>query len=318
MKDISTLNIKIKGLVQGVGFRPFIYRIAAKNNLYGWVDNRNDGVYINIEGKQNDLNDFLAGIKNEAPPASNIISIDSEKVPFVGFTNFKIVKSKNTSNKITDISPDIAICDECLNDMKIQKNRIDYPFINCTNCGPRFTIIKDLPYDREKTTMKPFVMCNDCKSEYENVLDRRFHAQPVACSNCGPEYQLIYNGKSTGNFQDILKITTRLIEEGKIVAMKGLGGFHIACDAQNETAVSRLRKLKNRDGKPFAVMFSGINKLKEYTEVDKTGEERILSWQRPILLLQKKKELAKSVCVGFNTIAQCFRTCLFITFFSRN
>ena len=171
---------------------------------------------------------------------------------------------------------------------------------------PRISVVKKdssrLPYDREKTTMKPFIMCDDCRAEYVDALDRRFHAQPIACSVCGPEYKLIYNGKSTCNFQKILKITTRLIEDGKIIAMKGLGGFHIACDAQNETTVSRLRELKNRDGKPFAVMFSDINKLKEYTEVDKTTEERILSWQRPILLLQKKKKLAKSVCVGFNTI----------------
>ncbi len=302
MKEILSLNIRIKGLVQGIGFRPFIYRIAVKNNLYGWVDNRNNGVYVNVEGEENNLNNFLAGIKKEAPPASNIISIDYKKIPFVGFKDFKIVKSKNTSDEITDISPDIAVCDECLSDMKIQENRIDYPFINCTNCGPRFTIIKDLPYDREQTTMKPFVMCDDCKSEYENVSDRRFHAQPVACSICGPEYELIYKGKSIKKFNDILKITARLIEEGKIIAMKGLGGFHIACDAQNEITVNRLRELKNRDGKPFAVMFSDINKLKEYTEVDKTTEERILSWQRPILLLQKKKKLAKSVCVGFQTI----------------
>jgi len=302
IKDIKTINIKVKGLVQGVGFRPFIYRIAVKNNLSGWVDNRNDGVYINVEGKQNNLNNFLDGIKKKAPPASNIISINSEKIAFVGFKNFKILKSKNTSDKITDISPDIAVCDECLSDMKMQKNRIDYPFINCTNCGPRFTIIKDLPYDREKTTMKPFVMCNDCKTEYENVLDRRFHAQPVACSNCGPEYELIYKGKNIKNIYEILEITTQLIEQGKIVAMKGLGGFHIACDATNENTVKQLRECKNRDGKPFAVMFSNIKKLKEYAEVDKTTEERILSWQRPILLLQKKKKLAKSVCVGFNTI----------------
>jgi hydrogenase maturation protein HypF len=164
--------------------------MAHKYNLKGWVENRNDGVIIRVNGAKDTLDQFLHDIRTQAPVASNINAISREEVVFKEFYDFKIVKSKNSSEEITDISPDIAVCDACLEDMKKQEHRIDYPFINCTNCGPRFSIIKDLPYDRHKTTMDPFVMCDICRSEYEDVLDRRFHAQPVACSTCGPEYEL--------------------------------------------------------------------------------------------------------------------------------
>ena len=299
---LIALRIHIKGLVQGVGFRPFIYRHANSFNLKGSVENRNDGVVIFVEGPKNNVENFLNSIKKEAPPASNINSIASENCSVNNFNEFKIIKSTNKSEEITEISPDIAVCNDCLEDMKTQPHRIDYPFINCTNCGPRFTIIQDLPYDREKTTMKVFPMCEKCQSEYEDVLDRRFHAQPVACNDCGPIYSLTYKGKKTTKLNEILNISAKLIEEGKILTIKGLGGFHLACDAQNEEAVKRLRKAKNRDGKPFAVMFAGINELKEFTNVNNKEIESLLSWKRPILILQEKKKLADSVSVGFKTL----------------
>ncbi|MCD4745012.1 MAG: carbamoyltransferase HypF [Bacteroidales bacterium] len=300
--DKHTASVHVKGLVQGVGFRPFIYCLAKKYKLKGWVENRNDGVVIEVQGNKKSVEKFISLIKTQAPVASNIVTIFSKKTKPGNFSDFQIIKSKNTSDEITDISPDIAVCDECLKDMKIQENRINYPFINCTNCGPRFTIIKDLPYDREKTTMSPFIMCKSCAAEYTDILDRRFHAQPVACSVCGPEYELIYKGKIINDLQKILKIVCELIEVGKIIAIKGLGGFHIACDAQNEEVVKRLRKKKNRDGKPFAVMFSDIKSLKDYAIVNDVHASILQSWRRPIILLNEKKKLAPSVNVGFDTI----------------
>jgi hydrogenase maturation protein HypF len=298
----DTFLVEIKGLVQGVGFRPFIHRLAVTNNLTGWVENRNDGVAIKITCTIDTLNQLISSIKQTSPPAANIESINFILTDKEEFIDFKIVKSKTTSNLITDISPDIAICSDCLIDMKVQKNRIDYPFINCTNCGPRFTIIKDLPYDRDKTTMNDFEMCPDCRKEYSDIADRRFHAQPVACSVCGPEYSLLYDSKLIKKTKDIIDKMVELIKENKIVAIKGLGGFFLACDALSEEAVTRLRKKKNREGKPFAVMFSNIDTIEEYAFVDIAEETSLLSWKKPIVLLKLKKSLAPAVSVEFNTI----------------
>ena len=298
---ITTL-IQIKGLVQGVGFRPFIYRMAHQHGLNGWVENRNDGVIIKVNGSNEILNLFVEDIKIQAPVASNIHSIKSKVVEPESFSEFKIVKSENSSAEITDISPDIAVCDACLVDLKNQAHRIDYPFINCTNCGPRFSIIQDLPYDRHKTTMDPFVMCNICRSEYEDVLDRRFHAQPVACSTCGPEYELIIGERSITDFDEILDQTKYLLQNGKIIAIKGIGGFQIACDAQNEDAVKRLREKKVREGKPFAVMFKNIESMQEFVYLFPSEKKSVESWRRPIVIVQEKKNLAPGVSVGFKTI----------------
>lgn len=294
--------IHIKGLVQGVGFRPFIYRIAVRNNLKGWVDNRNDGVYIFIEGVEKNISCFLKNIKNEAPPASSIDKIEIKNTSSSNYEDFQIVKSKNTSDSITDVSPDIAVCHECLADLKVQQNRINYPFINCTNCGPRFTIIEDLPYDREKTSMQPFLMCEKCNNEYIDILDRRFHAQPVACELCGPKYSLNKGKKQITEFSEILINTTEIINSGGIVAIKGMGGFYMACDALNENAVKRLRSSKERENKPFAVMFKDIESVKDFCDINKVEEELLLSWRRPIVLLKAKKAPASEVSMGFPTL----------------
>jgi len=298
----NTFLVEIKGLVQGVGFRPFIHRIAVSNNLKGWVENRNDGVAIKITCTLETLNQLISSIKQTSPPVANIESINFRQTDKENFIDFKIIKSKTVSNFITDISPDISVCSDCLKDMKIQKNRIDYPFINCTNCGPRFTIIKALPYDRDKTTMSDFKMCPDCRKEYSDIADRRFHAQPIACSICGPEYSLLYVGNVIKKTKDIIVKMVELIKDKKIVAIKGLGGFFFACDALSEEAVIRLREKKNREGKPFAVMFSNIDKLKEFTFVDLVEETSLLSWKKSIVILKQKKSLAPAVSVGFNTI----------------
>ena len=204
-------EIKVKGLVQGVGFRPFIYRLAFRYGIRGWVENRNDGVIIQAEGNLNDLDSFINAIQYEAPRASNIFSISKNSINLNGYSDFQIIKSENASTEITDVSPDIAVCDACIEDLKSQAHRINYPFTNCTNCGPRFSIIKDLPYDRHKTTMDPFVMCEVCQKEYEDVLDRRFHAQPVACNSCGPKYELVIGRQKISDFKKILDKSAELI-----------------------------------------------------------------------------------------------------------
>lgn len=302
MTEIRTYRIEIRGLVQGVGFRPFVYRIATEAGLNGTVENRNDGVFVIVTCTENTLKDFVNNIKHKAPPASRIESIFFTETEYVDFKRFEIVKSTSVSESVTDVSPDIAVCDECLADMKIQPNRLGYPFINCTNCGPRFSIIQDLPYDREKTTMKMFEMCPSCRKEYTNVLDRRFHAQPVACEICGPEYTLHEGETKITGHTEIITRTAELLNAGKIVAVKGIGGFFIACNALNEDAVSRLRVLKNRESKPFAVMFSSPETIREFAVVSTKEEASLLSLKRPIVLLKEKKPLAFSVNVGFDTV----------------
>ena len=295
-------KIHITGLVQGVGFRPFIYRLAIRHHLHGWVKNNNEGVYINVEGSNADLNDFVANIRNEAPAASLISAIEVTKEETQGYNDFSIKKSENLSDAITDVSPDIAVCDACLKDLKEQAHRLDYPFINCTNCGPRFTIIRELPYDRPLTTMEPFEMCTQCSSEYRDILDRRFHAQPVACNHCGPTYSLHTADGIETDFTKILSRLSSLMSNGSIIAMKGLGGFHLACDARNEETVDQVRKSKNRDGKPFAVMFKDLEAVDKYAYATDIEKEVLSNWQRPIVLLKSKNKLAHGVSVGFDTL----------------
>lgn len=298
----KSINIRIKGLVQGVGFRPFVYRIALNHGLRGRVENRNDGVIIAVVGDEDRLNSFLEDLETQTPPASEIQSIEIQDTDNIAYADFQIGKSKNISEDITLVSPDIAVCRECMEDMEIQKHRIDYPFTNCTNCGPRFTIIKNLPYDRPQTTMSVFQMCEKCRSEYLNVLDRRFHAQPVACRNCGPQYSLHFDGKKILDQDLILRTMRALLKEGKVIAVKGMGGYFLACDALNQDAVRKLRKGKNREAKPFAVMFSSLETIEKYACLDEHEKRWITSWQRPIVLLRKKNGLARDVSVGFNTI----------------
>lgn len=284
-----------------MGFRPFVYRLARKHGLLGEVDNRTDGVSVIIKGDRQMINCFSEELVHNAPPASMIKSIEIIPARISRYRSFKISGSRTTPNQITEISPDIAVCDECLADMEKDPSRIDYPFINCTNCGPRFTIIEGLPYDRPGTSMKEFSMCRRCRSEYSNILDRRFHAQPIACNNCGPEYKFISPGKKPEGIRQILAEIALLITSGRAVAIKGLGGYHLMCDALNNAAVSGLRLRKQRDNKPFAVMFRDINALRKYCYVDKAEEEEIQSWRRPVLILRQKVVLADSVSNGLDS-----------------
>ncbi len=255
-----------------------------------------------MQGDIKTIDMFTNEILSEAPPASRIKSIEVFPKSIEGYYKFSIAVSKATDNLITEISPDIAVCDECLADMSSDPGRIDYPFINCTNCGPRFTIISGLPYDRPETTMKDFKMCGRCSSEYSDILDRRFHAQPIACNECGPEYQYNEAGKTISGTAEILKKVSSMISAGLTVAIKGIGGYFLMCDALNNEAVVRLRKRKKREAKPLAVMFRDLSELKKYCFIDKNEEREIKSWRKPILILKQKKPLAATVSTGLNTI----------------
>jgi len=295
-------KIEIKGLVQGVGFRPFIYRLASQFWLTGTVENNNTGVQVVVEGLEKNILSFEKTLPESIPEAASISIMNSTEIKLKGYSDFSIIKSSSFSDEITEVSPDIGVCKACLDDMQSQAHRIDYPFTNCTNCGPRFTIIKDLPYDRDKTTMSVFEMCEICKKEYADINDRRFHAQPVACNHCGPEYSLHIGESVFSNIHEIISKTSSLLEAGKIVAMKGLGGYHLATNPFKNDSVSELRQRKNRDGKPFALMFKNLESVKEYLHVNEQEEVLITNWKKPIALLKTKKNFAPSVSIGLNTV----------------
>lgn len=298
------VQILVRGLVQGVGFRPFIYRIATDMGLKGEVDNRNDGVCIRVNLSQREIECFIKRIREEHPFVAFIHCIlvtelsDSRKT----YTDFSIVHSYSGSDEITQVAPDIAVCPECLRDREIQSHRIHYPFINCTHCGPRFSIIRDLPYDREQTTMSSFAMCSICSAEYQDIHNRRFHAQPVACNHCGPKYYATYNGSDYMDYELLLDTTVGLLNRGDVIVVKGIGGYHLICDATNVSAVARLRDIKMRDSKPFAVMFRDIDVIKEYAFVDEIEESCLTSWRRPIVLLRQHTSLVSGINPGMKTL----------------
>ena len=298
----SYFTLTITGLVQGVGFRPFIYRLAKEFGYKGWVENRNDGVLIRIAAPHNSADEFRKRILSDAPVAADIFSINVEKGHAEKFEDFSIRKSVSHSSKITEVSPDIAVCPDCLADMKTQPHRINYPFINCTNCGPRFSIIRDLPYDRHNTTMDVFSMCNTCSGEYHDISDRRFHAQPVACNSCGPYYS--FHGKKSviSDPVEIMNIISEGLAKGEVFAIKGIGGYHLMCDAFSEPAVKRLREIKSRDSKPFAVMFSSIESAEEYAIINKDEEKAMRSWRRPVVIVEKRSCLAGGIADDISTL----------------
>jgi hydrogenase maturation protein HypF len=254
-----------------------------------------------VQGDIKTIDSFGNDILQYAPPASAIKSIKIKPKQITGYNSFKIARSKTIDNQITEISPDIAVCSDCLDDMENDPERVDYPFVNCTNCGPRFTIIEGLPYDRPKTSMKNFRMCKNCNSEYYDILNRRFHAQPIACNSCGPVYKYKDSGKSLSDIKQILEKVSEQIDSGKTVAIKSLGGYHLMCDALNNKAVSDLRYKKQRDSKPFAVMFRDIQTIRKYCFINEIEEKELISWRRPILILKHKDILSHAVSNGLNT-----------------
>jgi hydrogenase maturation protein HypF len=305
MSKIRGLRIHITGVVQGVGFRPFIYSLAQQSGLKGWVRNTSSGVNIQVDGTDAHLQSFAKAIKEQAPPLARIDSMQVEACPPEGFADFRILPSRAAPGEFQPISPDMSVCEECLREMQDpQDRRYRYPFINCTNCGPRFTIITDIPYDRPNTTMAPFPMCDKCAAEYENPLDRRFHAQPVACDTCGPHVWLELDGKQVARHEGAIQTARNLLRQGKVLALKGLGGFHLACDATNAQAVARLRERKLRVDKPFAIMMPDLEEVRRHCEIDAAEEELLQSPERPIVILQRssRSSVASGVAPGQRTL----------------
>ncbi|RMF26052.1 MAG: carbamoyltransferase HypF [Cyanobacteria bacterium J083] len=283
------LHLTIEGTVQGVGFRPFVYGLARELGLTGWVNNSTAGVEIEVEGAQARLERFLSWLQSDCPPLAQIDEIRTVWLSPIGYQTFKI-KASTVGKKTALILPDIATCSECLREINDPTNRrYLYPFTNCTNCGPRFSIIKALPYDRANTCMEKFSMCDRCWREYQNPQERRFHAQPNACPDCGPHLELWNRqGKILASHHTALLTTVEAIRQGKILAIKGLGGFHLVVDAQNKAAVQKLRERKNRPAKPFALMYPNLELIKTHSQVSLLEEKLLLSPSAPIVLLQQR------------------------------
>jgi hydrogenase maturation protein HypF len=302
----TRLKLAVRGAVQGVGFRPFVFRLAEELKLGGWVNNSPQGVFIEVEGPRAALEKFLLRVETEKPVRSFIQSLESSWLDSVGYKKFEIRASETGGGKTALVMPDIATCPDCLREIFDPQNRRHrYPFTNCTNCGPRFSIIESLPYDRANTSMKQFAMCPACQAEYGDPHDRRFHAQPNACPVCGPRLELWQSRTGVApvsNFingdrrdacptnNDALLAAAHAIRAGEIAAVKGLGGFHLMVDARNEDAVKRLRERKHREEKPFALMFPSLESVKALCEVSSPEERLLRSPEAPIVLLRRRRQ----------------------------
>jgi len=290
------IRIEIAGVVQGVGFRPFVFGAAKRFGIGGFVGNESKGVFIEAEGER--VREFAETLRTSAPPLAHIASFSVAEIAPLGETDFRIIGSESRAGEFTLVSPDVSICDDCLREMFDRGDRrYLYPFINCTNCGPRFTITRTVPYDRPNTTMDRFEMCPDCAREYHDPLDRRFHAQPISCWECGVRildlgFSALDSGPACGDRRsgqlENLKSKIQKLKSGAILAVKGIGGFHLACDARNASAVAALRRRKGRADKPFAVMCRDLESAREFAEVRESEAELLISRERPIVLLKKR------------------------------
>ncbi len=305
-------QILVRGIVQGVGFRPYIYSLAKTRNLRGSILNNETGVLIDLEGRGSDIDHLIAELKKNPPPLSTIESVTRhDNLCSKSFQDFQISPSETNGRKFLPISADISTCDDCIFELFDPGNRrYQYPFVNCTNCGPRFTIIEDVPYDRDRTTMRDFEMCVKCRREYEDPLNRRFHAEPTCCSECGPSLFLSEPPAGAVGFEphrrgdaeeggeagrgecvdsrEIIQRALQLLADGKILAIKGIGGYHLVCDALNAEAVERLRQRKFREDKPFALMAASVDIIRQYCDVSGAEVDLLMSRERPIVLLAKK------------------------------
>ena len=300
-------KITVHGAVQGVGFRPFVYRLATQLRLNGWVLNSSQGVFIEVEGPLNLLHKFVARLEQEKPPLAIIQSLESSFLDIARYQRFEIRYSDDSGPKTALILPDIAICADCLRELSDPANRrYRYPFTNCTNCGPRFSIIEELPYDRPNTSMRRFKQCPACDAEYHDPLNRRFHAQPNACSTCGPHLELWDTSGNVLAYEDAALLNAaELIRQGKIVALKGIGGFQLICTAQEEEVVIRLRQQKRREGKPFALMYPALDQVSRDCVVSSLEEGLLGSPESPIVLLMRQageSAIAPSVAPGTRTL----------------
>jgi hydrogenase maturation protein HypF len=296
----ARLKMTVRGAVQGVGFRPFIYRLAVELHLNGWVNNTARGVFVEVEGAREQLDQFLLRVEREKPAISFIQSLESSFADPVGYAGFEIRKSDGAEEKTALVMPDIATCPECLREIfEVGNRRFEYPFTNCTNCGPRYTIIESLPYDRPRTTMKKFTMCAECAREYGDPANRRFHAQPNACPECGPQLELWdLTGAVLARRKAALDAAVEAIRAGKIVGVKGLGGFHLMVDAHNEDAVRRLRERKHREEKPFALMCPKLEDVLLECEVTPLEERLLRSPESPIVLVRRRGNAASAIAAS--------------------
>jgi len=306
VEDYVARRLEASGIVQGVGFRPFVYQLAKKYHLKGDVANTSAGVTIYIEGSLSNIESFSQDLAQKNPPLSCITKISVYPETVKDIKGFTIAKSKSFIGKSTLISPDVSVCDDCLRELfDPADRRYQYPFINCTNCGPRYTIIDDIPYDRPKTSMKHFKMCKTCQTEYDDPENRRFHAQPNACDACGPHVTLYDNNRREIKTENPIKKTAVLLKQGFILAIKGLGGYHLAADAENSDAVTLLRKRKHREEKPLALMSADIEHIQRFAQIQPEEQALLTSIQRPIVILKKNqpgapdfKPLADAVAPG--------------------
>jgi hydrogenase maturation protein HypF len=298
-------QITIRGIVQGVGFRPKVFSYAQSNHLTGWVRNISSGVEIRISGAPSDIDAFVQALRDTPPPLARIDEFCSEECPAENFIDFQIISSQSEEGEFIPVSPDIALCDDCKRELFDPKDRrYLYPFINCTNCGPRFTIIRDIPYDRPKTTMAGFTMCPACRKEYEDPANRRFHAQPIACPVCGPQLSFEIKDKVVAIKDAALNLARQFLKNGKIVAVKGLGGYLLACDAYNVQAVEELRNRKHRTNKPFALMAADLKTVENHCHVSASERSLLISVQHPIVLLEKKVDcrIPEEIAPGQRTL----------------
>ena len=304
---VERAHIIVKGVVQGVGFRPYVFTLAERLGLKGYVSNTADGVVIEAEGRS--LPEFISRLPKEAPPLSRISSVSVTSLPLLGYRDFTIQKSVDQTGSLpfTLVSPDVSICDDCARELLDPADRrYLYSFINCTNCGPRYSITRRVPYDRPNTTMAGFAMCPECLSEYENPRDRRFHAQPNACPKCGPEVEFrLRNAESVARGSEAIRDAIRSLRGGSILAVKGLGGFHIACDASNDDAVARLRLNKRRSNKPFAVMVPSVEAARRFCMVADAEKVLLESNKRPVVLLEKTTDHLSAAVSPNNKYVGC-------------
>lgn len=301
----TAVNITVKGRVQGVGFRPFVYQLALEKQIVGTVQNNMDGVYIHAEGNAVHVNEFITDLTSCAPRLSKIHHVQTTEAKVGNYQDFTIIPSDREGASQLVIPVDAAVCDDCLEEMKNPNDlHYRYPFINCTQCGPRYTIIDALPYDRPFTSMNSFQMCSSCKEEYENPKDRRHHAQPIACPICGPSVTLVEMNGDNVLCQDPIQETIRLLKLGKIIAVKGIGGFHLCCDASNDAVVERLRNRKNRPKRPLAVMAANLHIVEKIACVSEDEKEKLRSPEAPIVILKKRPNslVAFSIAPNMKTI----------------
>lgn len=303
-------HYNVTGIVQGVGFRPFIYKLAKQLNLIGFVFNDSSGVTIELQGSVSSIEKFDKLLYSELPPLAKIDNLSKKKIDIENSEDFKIIETANYSTKTTLVSPDVKVCNDCLKDIKTDGKYKNYFATNCTNCGPRYSIIKTVPYDRKNTSMEKFEMCESCQEDYKDPMNRRYHAQPISCNNCGPKITLSKKDNLISNVpEEIYKQTAQFIKNGKILAIKGIGGFHIVCDASNDTVIQKLREYKHRPSKPFAIMCKDINQVQDIVNLNEKEKEVLNSKEAPVVVCDKTKSedtlISKYIAPDINRVG-CF------------